>query len=61
MGVTLHPTTEVVTDGEDAGTQWEVLGAVAKLQPLLPNLVYSELLISSVKPSFLSKAQVELR
>lgn len=56
---------EVATNGEDAGTHWEVLGMVLRLQPLLPNLVYSETLISNVKPSLLSKApgntQEELR
>lgn len=65
MGVILHPTMEVATDGEDAGTHWEILGMVPRLQPLLSNLVYSESLISRVKPFLLSKApgniQEELR
>lgn len=38
VGATLHPATDAATDGEDAGTRWEVPG----LQPPLPNLVYSE-------------------
>lgn len=59
--VTLHPATEVTMDREDAATHWEALEVVPRLQSLLPNPIYRQLLISSVKPSSLSKTLEELQ